>query len=89
MKKSKLPFHLVLPLTILTDYFSLSEDEEVMHRQNLIALKQDQGIEDNEFYHYDTPLTVANESEALKKAGFKSVEVLKSWENTYTLKAQK
>lgn len=38
---------------ILTDYFSLS-DEEAMHRQNLIAIKAEQDIKDNAFYHYDT-----------------------------------
>ena len=50
---------------ILTDYFSLSDDEEQMHRRNLLALKAEQGITDDEFYHYDTPLTVKHESEAL------------------------
>lgn len=74
---------------ILTDYFSLSDDEEVMHRQNLIALKQEQGIEDNEFYHYDTPLTVEHETEALLEAGFSSVKVLNNWGATYILKAIK
>ena len=74
---------------ILTDYFALSEDEERMHRQNLNALKTEQGIADNEFYHYDTPLTVQHETEALTEAGFASVEVLGSWGATYTIKATK
>ena len=74
---------------ILTDYFSLSDDEEEMHRQNLIALKAEQGILDNEFYHYDTPLTVKHETEALLVAGFSNVEVLNHWGATYTLKAVK
>lgn len=74
---------------ILTDYFSLSDDEELMHRQNLIALKSEQGIHDDEFYHYDTPLTVRHETEALLRAGFLSVEVLRNWGATYTLKAIK
>ena len=74
---------------ILTDYFSLSDDEEEMHRQNLIALKAEQGILDNEFYHYDTPLTVKHEAEALLEAGFSNVEVLNHWGATYTLKAVK
>ena len=72
---------------VLTDYFSLSDKEEQMHRQNLIALKAEQGIEDDEFYHYDTPLTVKHETEALFEAGFSSVEVLKNWGATYTIKA--
>ena len=74
---------------ILTDYFSLSDDEERMHRNNLIALKTEQGITDDEFYHYDTPLTVKHELEALVEAGFASVEVLNNWEATYTVKAVK
>ena len=74
---------------VLTDYFSLSDEEEQMHRQNLIFLKAEQGIDDDEFYHYDTPLTVKHETEALLEAGFSSVEVLKNWGATYTIKAVK
>ena len=72
---------------VLTDYFSLSDEEETMHRQNLLKLKEEQGIFDDEFYHYDTPLTVDHEKEALLEAGFSSVEVVKNWGATYALKA--
>lgn len=72
---------------ILTDYFAASDDEEQTHRNNLNALKAEQGIRDDEFYHYDTPLTVQHETEALLEAGFTSVQVLKSWGATYTIKA--
>ena len=74
---------------VLTDYFSLTDEEEQMHRQNLIELKAEQGIADDEFYHYDTPLTVRHETEALLDAGFSSVEVLKNWGATFTIKAVK
>ena len=74
---------------ILTDYFSLTNTEEQMHRNNLIALKAEQGLCDDEFYHYDTPLTVEHETEALHEAGFTSVEVLNHWGATYTIKAVK
>lgn len=74
---------------ILTDYFSLSDQEEYIYRRNLIALKAEQGITDDEFYHYDTPLTVKHEGEALLEAGFSSVEVLDHWGATYTLRAVK
>ena len=74
---------------ILTDYFSSSDDEETMHRQTLNILKAEQGITDNEFYHYDTPLTVQHEIEALTEAGFASVEELGHWGATYTIKATK
>ena len=73
---------------ILTDYFSMSEDEELRHRRNLEALKAEQGITDG-LYHYDTPLTVEHETEALLEAGFASVEVLNNWGATYTLKARR
>ena len=72
---------------ILTDYFASSNEEELMHRQTLADLKAKQGITDNELYHYDTPLTVTHEIEALKEAGFSSVKILNHWGATYTLKA--
>ena len=74
---------------VLTDYFSLSDEEEQMHRQNLINLKAKDGITDDEFYHYDTPLTVKHETEALLEAGFSNITVLKNWGATYTIKAEK
>ena len=93
-KKEKVPLYAKLHKAlkyggyfVLTDYFSLSDEEEQMHRQNLIALKAEQGIADDAFYHYDTPLTVKHETEALLEAGFSSVEVLKNWGATYTIKA--
>ena len=72
---------------ILTDYFALSDEEELQHRMEYNRLKKEQGLPDGVFYHYDTPLTVAHETEALREAGFASVEVLHSWGATSTLKA--
>ena len=74
---------------VLTDYFSMSEEEEQMHRQNLLTLKAEQGICDGEYYHYDTPLTVQHEIDALLEAGFSAAEVLNHWGATYTIKAVK
>lgn len=74
---------------ILTDYFALSDEEEKKHRQALSDLKHKQGIRDNDFYHYDTPLTVEHETEALLEAGFSSVEVVNHWGATHTIKAIK
>ena len=74
---------------ILTDYFALSEKEEQTHRENLVKLKKEQGIRDGEFYHYDTPLTVSHEIEALLEAGFSTAEILQNWGATYCLKAKK
>ena len=74
---------------ILTDYFAQTDEEERQRRKELIRLKAEQGLTDGAFYHYDTPLTVLHETEALQKAGFASVEVLKQWGATCTLKARK
>ena len=72
---------------VLTDYFSLSEEEEEEHRRELARLKREQGITDDTLYHYDTPLTVTHEREALLAAGFSAVEVLGQWGPTFALKA--
>lgn len=74
---------------ILTDYFAESEELEREYFSNLENLKREQGITDNAFYHYDTPLTVEHEIEILKKAGFSQVEILESWGTTYTLIAER
>ncbi len=74
---------------ILTDYFALTDEDEQAFRKELLRLKKEQGIDDNEFYHYDTPLTVEHETEALLQAGFSSVEVLNNWGATFTIKANK
>ena len=74
---------------ILTDYFALTDEDEQAFRNELLRLKKEQGIDDNEFYHYDTPLTVEHETEALLEAGFSSVEVLNNWGATFILKANK
>ncbi len=74
---------------ILTDYFAPTEELEREYRGNLLQLKAEQGIADNDFYHYDTPLTVSHETEALTQAGFRSVTLLGQWGATCTLKAEK
>ncbi len=93
-KEEKIPLYTKLKAAlktggyfILTDYFAMSDEEEITRRQELVRLRKEQNLTDGEFYHYDTPLTVKHEKEALLTAGFSSVEVLKNWDHTYTLKA--
>ena len=74
---------------ILTDYFALSEEEEKSCRQELLRLREMQGLAEDVFYHYDTPLTVEHEAEALRAAGFTAVEILDRWGATAALKAEK
>lgn len=74
---------------ILTDYFADLDEQEVCFRQELLRIRQEQNLPDDVFYHYDTPLTVEHEKEALLAAGFTQVEELCSWEATHTLRAIK
>lgn len=74
---------------ILTDYFAHEDAFEDFCRTELHRLKEKAGIADEEFYHYDTPLTLEHETQALLDAGFSRVTALKNWEATYTLKAEK
>lgn len=74
---------------ILTDYFAADQAEEQFRQAELLRLKREQDLPEDEFYHYDTPLTVDHEREALLQGGFAAVQVLNSWGHTYTLKASK
>ena len=73
---------------VLTDYFAESEELEKEYFRNLADLKKEQGISDQAFYHYDTPLLVEHEMDIMRRAGFRDVRILKQWgESTYTVLA--
>ena len=73
---------------VLTDYFAESAELEAEYFRNLAELKKAQGLSDNEFYHYDTPLLVEHEMEILRGAGFRDVRIVKQWsESTFTVLA--
>ena len=74
---------------IITDYFAKDVYEETLFRNQLASIKRAAGITDSELYHYDIPLTVEHECEALIEAGFSSVTVIGEWETTKTIKAEK
>lgn len=74
---------------VLTDYFAPSDALEQQYRQELKALRVQQSLPDDQFYHYDTPLTVAHELEALSDGGFSAVQVLRQWSTTATIVAVK
>ena len=74
---------------VLTDYFAASDEEETLCREELRRLMAEESAEVGELYHYDTPLTVEHEIEALHAAGFKRVEILGRWGATCTLRADK
>jgi len=95
-KEEKIPlyqklFHALKPggYFILTDYFAPTQEEEQLYRAELLRLKKEQGVADDAFYHYDTPLTVEHETQALLEAGFARVQVLSQWGATAALRAER
>lgn len=74
---------------ILTDYFAPDDAYEQFYHQELLRLKAEQGTAPEEFYHYDTPLTIAHESQALRAAGFGKIDILAAWGCTAVLRAEK
>lgn len=72
---------------ILTDYFAQSEAEEAHFRQALLREKAAQGLSDSTLYHFDTPLTVEHEMQALREGGFSRLELLGRWGATCTIRA--
>ena len=74
---------------VLTDYFAESEELEKEYFQNLKLLKEEQGLPEDGFFHYDTPLTVDHEMHLLRQAGFADVQILKEWGTTFTLLAKR
>ena len=73
---------------VLTDYFAESEALEEEYFRNLETLRKEQGLPDNEFYHYDTPLLVEHEMNILRAAGFRDVRIMEKWgESTFTVLA--
>ena len=73
---------------VLTDYFAESEAMEKEYFRNLAELKRAQGLPDDAFYHYDTPLLAEHEMDLLRGAGFRDVRILEKWgESTCTILA--
>ena len=73
---------------VLTDYFAESEEMEKEYFRNLKQLRAEQGLPEDEFFHYDTPLTADHEIRGLRQAGFSDVQILKEWGTTFTLLAR-
>lgn len=74
---------------LLTDYFALSEEEEILRREELCRLMAEERADAGVLYHYDTPLTLDHEIEALTAAGFGSVVILGRWGQTCALRADR
>ena len=71
------------------DYMVTEQSEEDALFAENARLRREMNIPDGEFYHFDTPCTIDNQTDMLRKAGFSSVEMVWRMENTTMLVAKK
>lgn len=71
------------------DYMVGNQQAEDFYYSENKRIREEQGIPEGEFYHYDTPCTIDNQIKMLSKAGFKTVKVSWRVENTTIIVAQK
>jgi tRNA (cmo5U34)-methyltransferase len=66
-----------------------AQEQEDLYFSEYKRLKDEQGINDNREYHYDTPCTVANQKKMLTDAGFTNVREVWHRKNTVIIIADK
>lgn len=71
------------------DYMVDTQQEEDLWFSENRRIRTAMGIGEDEFYHYDTPCSVANQIGMLKASGFSSVEKVMHIGNTVMLVARK
>lgn len=71
------------------DYMVEDQAEEDFYFNENARLRKELGIGADEFYHYDTPLTIDNQVHILYKAGFREVKMTFRQGNTTMLAARK
>ncbi len=71
------------------DYMIENQEEENFYYSENKRIRKENNIQDNEFYHYDTPCTIDNQIKMLYKAGFENVEMNFRIENTTIIVARK
>ncbi len=71
------------------DYMVEAQAEEDFWFSENKRIRKEQGIGEDEFYHYDTPCTIENQIALLKKGGFTAVSKVFRMENTTMLVARK
>ncbi|WP_313128607.1 class I SAM-dependent methyltransferase [Anaerocolumna sp.] len=71
------------------DYMVEKQEEEDFYFNENKRLRNENGIKDGEFYHYDTPCTISNQIDLFLKAGFQNVKMIWREGNTTIIIAQK
>ncbi len=71
------------------DYMVEKQEEEDFRKEENIRIRNEKGIPEGEFYHYDIPFTIENQIAVLKEAGFAKVEKVFRINNSTILVANK
>lgn len=71
------------------DYMVIDQKDEDFYFNEMERLRREQNLNDNEFYHYDTPCTVDNQIKLFKKSGFEIVKQLWRVDNTTIIVSKK
>lgn len=71
------------------DYMVENQEEEDLYFSENKRIREEQGIPEGEFYHYDTPCTIDNQIQIFLKAGFKAAKMVWRIENTTIIVAHK
>jgi len=74
---------------VYTDYVAPTPEYEAVGFAENERLRREAGIAEDEFYHFDTPLTEAHVRALFLDAGFRTVEKVYGVENTVILVARK
>ncbi len=71
------------------DYMVINQEDEDFYFSEMKRFREEQNLNDNEFYHYDTPCTIDNQIKLFKNAGFKTVKDVWRVENTTIIVSNK
>lgn len=71
------------------DYTVKTDEEQSLYLSELVRFKREQNLSDDNFYHYDTPMTAENQIKLLELSGFSNIKIIRQWESTTIITAKK
>jgi len=76
-------------LFIEGDYTCKTVEQEQCFQIELARLRAELNLPESEFYHFDTPLTAKTQMSILQSVGFSKVKLVREWENTSIITAER
>ena len=71
------------------DYTCKTVEQEQSFQVEFARLRLEENLQENEFYHFDIPLTAETQMKILRSVGFSCVRLIREWENTSIITAKK